>query len=280
MRNSADGLTSKNLLSPLSKEFELFLSIYRHKSISRASQELGQDQGNASKSLALLEDRLGKKLFVRFRGGVQPTSTAAELYASLSEMKSLWEDAYKGAYSGAQNHTLRIGAHPSLASVYFPALFQYFREEQSQFFLKVSLGRSYELTQKVQDRELDLAIVSNPIKNADLVIRSIATEDIELCGLEPPSEKSSLLINPQMNLIHKLIESTPFRRIIDIESYHVAAEIASQSTEYLCVIPSTLREKYPRLKAITALKKQNDIKLISYLGSPIAKELLAIKKYY
>lgn len=265
-------------LSPLSREFEVFSAIFHAQSLSKASEKLDLDQGNISKTLKNLETQMGLKLFVRHRQGVRPTDTAKALERALQEVRHIWDSAKKGAFSGVHVQTLRLGAHATIAQTYFPFLFQKLSELRPDSYLEVELADSYDITRKVMARELELGVVVNPIESEDLIIKPLSREKIELCGLDPECEQASLIRNPRMIHIQKLLKNTEFRKVLDVEDYDVAASICEMDLNYWTIIPSTVRERHPSLKVIGALKEVVNVKLITYPGSPLVKDFTQLRK--
>lgn len=60
-------------------DLALLLLITRSKSISRAARQTGVEQSTLSRQLSSLEDRLGRRLFTRYRYGLEPSSFVNEL---------------------------------------------------------------------------------------------------------------------------------------------------------------------------------------------------------
>lgn len=265
-------------LSPLAREFQVFKAIYEAGSLSKASEKLDLDQGNISKTLKNLENLMALKLFVRHRSGVHPTPDAQALDRALQEVNAIWEAAKKGAYDGQEAQTLRIGAHKTIAQTYFPAVFETLQLKRPDAYLETLFDTSYEITRKVMARKLDLGVVVNPIKSQDLIIKPLSKERIELCGLDSTRKGVTLIRNPQMIYIEKLLKKTEFQKVIDIEDYDVAASICDQYPNFWAVLPSTVRERHASLKAIHSLKNEVEVKLITYPGSPVAGILAQIRK--
>lgn len=270
--------TWKFNLSPLAREFQVFRAIYEAGSLSKASEKLDLDQGNISKTLKNLENHMELKLFVRHRSGVIPTPDAQALERALKEVSSIWEAAKKGAYNGKTAQTLRIGAHKTIAQSYFPAVFETLQLKRPDAYLEIEFDTSYEITRKVMARKLDLGVVVNPIKSQDMIIKPLSKERIELCGQDPDQEDITLIRNPQMVYIEKLLKNAEFRKVIDVQDYDVAAAICEREPHFWAVLPSTVRERHASLKVLRSLKNEVDVKLITYPGSPVAGILAQIRK--
>src|SRR5690242_2613543 len=113
------------------RQLEVFLSVARHDSVSRAAKELGMSQSAASEALSELEQQFAIQLFER-RGkrlqlselgrGVRGTAEALlehanELQAQLANQGSLG--------------TLRIGATLSIGDYLIPPLMARFMREHA-----------------------------------------------------------------------------------------------------------------------------------------------------
>lgn len=79
--------------------FTTFLSVYKHKSITLAAEELSISQPAVSAALKRLESVIGKALFVREGRGITPTGAAVTLANKIESPMSVLD-----SIEGQQNH--------------------------------------------------------------------------------------------------------------------------------------------------------------------------------
>jgi LysR family transcriptional regulator, cell division regulator len=264
--------------TPFIRELEVFRAAYREGSVSKASAALSMDQGNLSRLLQRLEEKLGTKLFMRHRGGIKPTFAAIGLHTTLEEMGSTWQKLERGGFSGHQSRTIKLGMHSSLAHTYLGKMVSHLGEVHPDIYLDVRFDTSLEITRRVQQRKLDIGVVVNPIKSRDLIIKRFATERIVLCAQGGVSAEAVLLRNPQMLFMEKLIKHTKFKRVIDLSDYDVAASICEGDKRFCCIVPSTVKDRHTRLKTISELKGEIPVRLITFPGSSVVGLLTPLAK--
>lgn len=263
---------------PYSSEFESFLAIYQHASVTKAAEALSKDQGNLSRNIKRLEDRLGKKLFSRFKDGMHPTQDAVALFTTLNRMSESWSQMLSGQIYSADPTYIKIGVHQSLANTYMGQIVKSLCDLFPHSFPEIVFCSSLDATRRVQSRELDLALVANLVKSEDLIVRPLAKEKILLCSMGTAKEPKILFANPKMLHIQKLLKSVNAEKIIEINDYDVAASMCKASKEFACIVPSTVLVRH-QLNVITELRNKIEIKVITFPGSCLSgkmKELLKI----
>lgn len=77
----------------------VFDAVFRHGSVSRASQELGMSQPAASQAVTRLRQLLGDPLFERMHGGVRPTPRAERLAQAVRAAMATLEVALAEAHA-------------------------------------------------------------------------------------------------------------------------------------------------------------------------------------
>src|SRR4051812_41583555 len=101
-------------LPPLG-ELTAFESIARHRSFTKAAQELFLTPSAISQRLRQLEERLGAQLVVRTRTSVQLTSDGARYVEAVRDALSKLATASQTFSGAAATKRLRLGVMPALA---------------------------------------------------------------------------------------------------------------------------------------------------------------------
>lgn len=259
---------NKTRFSPINREFQVFSIVYAEGSISRASVRLDADQGNISRTLKALEKKTNTKLFHRHRFGVKPTEAAHELNRVLSEMVGVWQESKRGSLdSNIAPKMIRIGAHRATALVFLPKMIRFIEDSFPQNYLEVSFHTSSEIIRMVQTRDLELGIVSNVPVSKDLVVRNLAMESFVVCGRKDMETGGTVLRNPYMVQSERYIESTKFRRVVDILDYDISASIAAEDPRFATIIPKSIMARHPGLVMHAEIKKLVPVKIVTYPGS-------------
>lgn len=159
-----------------------FLSIYRAGTLSGAAQVLHMTQPAVSGHLKILEQQMGKALFVRLPRGVRPTP-AGEHFARRIEP---FMDGLEVEYISARQDTidisgaLHIGGPPEfMAAKVLPTL-----SDLSEVGIRVraQLGSAVELIDSLKAGNLDLVLATVRIANKQIEYTRVYEENFHLVG--------------------------------------------------------------------------------------------------
>lgn len=143
-----------------SVRLQRFLAIYGHRSFGRAAAELHITQPALTKSIQLLEEALGVKLFERTASGVVPTiyGEALSLHAKVIEagMKNAVREI--ATLSGAIKGEVTVGVTPSVAADLVPRVFLRLQKERPGITLNLIEGLMEQHVPALRRGELDLVI--------------------------------------------------------------------------------------------------------------------------
>ncbi len=103
-----------------------FVAVYRHKSFSRAANELGMTHSALTKSVQLLEQELGAELFNRTTRNVVPTDAGNRLAQRAEELLALADQIGDEVLSGSRHLRLIVGPAVMEASL-APALTSFYK---------------------------------------------------------------------------------------------------------------------------------------------------------
>jgi LysR family glycine cleavage system transcriptional activator len=115
-----------------------FEAAARHKSVSRAADELLVTHGAVSKQVKILEEYLGVHLFDRTTSGMSLTVAGVELAATIGPVFADLQRAF-GAYASParRSHTCRISTVPSFASQFIVPRLRRFKDDNPDTSLQV-----------------------------------------------------------------------------------------------------------------------------------------------
>lgn len=269
-------LSSKNVInwSPLNQDIQILFVIYQLRNISKASPLVGLSQANISKILIHLESKIGEKLFTRTRNGVIPTDYCHQLIQALQKIENLWKLVSKDLLNLADQlaPVITLGCHQSIGINLLPQFFKEINDLYVHTEFHVQFDKSTEITRQVSQRDLDIGLVINPIKNTDLVIKPIATDFIALWGHEA---SNSLLMQPDLFLGEKILRQFKHKKILKIKDYEIIAEMIGKN-KTCGLLPSSIAERH-NLPLISGKLFTANLKLIchkDFLRKPAHKKLI------
>lgn len=143
-----------------SVRLQRFLAIYEHRSFGRAAAQLHITQPALTKSIQLLEEHLGVRLFERTPSGIVPTIYGEALSLHAKAIEAEMDNAAReiATLSGAIKGELRIGATPSVASDLIPRAFLKLQSERPGIILNVVEGLMDHHVPSLRRGELDLVV--------------------------------------------------------------------------------------------------------------------------
>lgn len=151
--------------------------------ITRAAERLHIAQPSLSKQIKDIEDEIGFSIFIRTRDGVSVTPSgqmivayAQEAIMRRSEVVALAQAVHRGEIP-----PLRLG----ISSFINPALLQHLRDSYHEYFpaciVHLSSGSPSHLLRRLEQRDLDGALLTLPIEGRDWVVQHIARSPLVVC---------------------------------------------------------------------------------------------------
>lgn len=146
-----------------------FVAICDSGSFTKAAREVNLTQSAVSLHVKRLEDQVGSRLIVRNARGVRLTEQGEVLLSYARRILALYKEAEHrlGRDSGG---LVRIGAPEYFDLHTLSSLLRQFSARYPAIRLHVELGIGPDISALVDEGELDLAIVSNEIREGDGVI--------------------------------------------------------------------------------------------------------------
>ncbi|HEX4409981.1 MAG TPA: LysR family transcriptional regulator [Xanthobacteraceae bacterium] len=148
-------------------QLRYFVSVARHKSVSRAARELNVSQPALTRQIKLLESELECKLLERHPRGVELTDSGQILSdrasRQLRELDQISVDVSDTSF--APSGRLRIGCPPSLPRLLLRPLHQ-FMKLHPKVIVEVQESISDQLSRAVLLDRLDVALVSSTVPEA------------------------------------------------------------------------------------------------------------------
>lgn len=181
-------------------QLRVFVSVYKNKSFSKASEELFLSQPTVSDHIKTLEEELDCKLFDRLGRTIIPTKEAEVLYnhaIGIIEKISTLKDTFsqlKKEISG----DLVVGASTIPGTYLMPRIIAEFKKRYPAVAFKIVIADSKEIIDKVLKHDLLIGVVGSKLSNGHLAFTPL-TED-ELIVVSSPA-----LIKEKSMPLHELI---------------------------------------------------------------------------
>src|ERR1051325_6389117 len=159
-----------------------FESVSRHLHFTRAAEELNVAQPSVSQQIRKLEHELGTPLFHRMKRHVALTEAGQTFLPHARAVLQRLEEARVEVQelSGMRKGTLAVGAPPSVGTHLLPRALAGFSKEHPGITLAFREAGSRTLLTLLEDGELDLAVVIQPIRHPALETMPLLEEELLL----------------------------------------------------------------------------------------------------
>ncbi len=197
-------------------ELQVFLTVAREGSFSRAAERLYRTQPAVSLTIRKLEDGLGQPLFVRGARPVRMTDAGTLLRDYAERLINLRDEVKKGLseLTGLNRGELSLGVNESSIHALLPALGQ-FRKLHPGIQIRVHRMFSRDIPHEVLNYRLDLGAVSFVPREAQLQSMEILKDELTLVvpPKHPLAKRKEVDVSDLENesFVAHSVES-PFRR--------------------------------------------------------------------
>jgi DNA-binding transcriptional LysR family regulator len=165
--------------------YRIFWQTARHRNLTKAAGELHITQPSVSYAIKQMEEALGLKLFHRLSKGVELTAEGRALFEYVEQSFSMLDSAQKHLENLKQLNEgeIRIGASDYLIKHLLLPQLNTFHKEYPGIRIRLSHGKTPEITKRLKDGEIDCAFVHMPLQDPLLNIQTLAMlEDCFVVG--------------------------------------------------------------------------------------------------
>lgn len=150
--------------TPSLTSLRLFLQVAQSLSFSETARQANLSQPALSRTIKLLEDDLGVRLFDRNSRNVALTPAGAALQPTVERLTADFDQAFREIQQTFQGMKGRVfvGALPSMSANLLPRVIAEFRKERPHVEVMIRENPSQGLVQSLQDRMIDFAISTPP----------------------------------------------------------------------------------------------------------------------
>ncbi len=149
---------------------EVFLSVAEKLSFSKAAEDLFISQPAVTRHIKELETKLDTTLFERKGNKIYLTEAGKITYRYFREIKQQYRELEfdLGQLNDTFQGNLRIGASSTISQYVIPKVLAAFHKRFPRIELFVFNGNSFEMENKLQENEIDLALVENESSQANI----------------------------------------------------------------------------------------------------------------
>jgi len=153
-------------------QLRIVLSIAKHRSITKASEEHHISQPSVSQQIKLLEQEYGIKLYVKNGNGIEFTPAGQKFIASakqvLSQVDKL-EKECKGTLSQSNGGSLTIGGGYFASVSYLPLVLKTFKKTHPEVQLCLESDATVRIEELVLKSKIDIAVIIAPFDHPSIV---------------------------------------------------------------------------------------------------------------
>ena len=159
------------------RHLEIFVQVYREKSITRAAEKLYMTQPAVSAAIRELEKQYDVALFERLGRRLYVTGAGEALYARAVQML----EEFHGLEQGLERKAaLRVGSSVTLGNFLLPRVAAEWQMRHPESPLQVTVANGERLQQMLRDNLLDVAVIEGAVNGAELETRPFRQDRLVL----------------------------------------------------------------------------------------------------
>lgn len=168
-------------------QFEVFCTVAKVKSFSKAARLLHLTQPAVSAQIHSLEDYFGVQLFRRSGQGVELTEAGELAYRYARQVLELVATMEKhlDSLSGLEEEELVVAASSSVGNYALPCSIWAFREQHPGARVRLEIANRSQVLAKIKENHVPVAVVEGPVEDEDgLAAFKVASDEVVI--IAPP----------------------------------------------------------------------------------------------
>ena len=141
------------------RHLKVFVEVYKHENITKAAESLFITQPTVTRAIQELEEHYGVTLFERINKRLKRTECANKLFFHANNIISSIDQMEKEMKNWDEIGVLRIGATPTIGSVFIPTIINKFSEKYPNIIIKTTINNGTELQKSLYSNQLDLVLI-------------------------------------------------------------------------------------------------------------------------
>lgn len=186
-----------------------FLQLANSLSFSETARQANLSQPALSRTIRLLEEDLGVRLFDRNSRNVSLTPAGAALLPTVERLTADFVQAFRElnqTFEGIKGRVV-VGALPSISANMLPRVIAKFREDRPHVDVVIRENMSDGLLQNLQERMIDFAITTRPSSTSEIEFQPLIEDRCvlvcraeELEGIPDPAPWSIFAERPSISM--------------------------------------------------------------------------------
>jgi len=183
-------------------QLRIFVSVFRNRSFSRASEELYLTQPTISDHIKSLEDEFGCRLFDRLGRTIMPTKEAEALYGHAVDIieKANAVKEVIGQFRKEPSGELIVGASTIPGTYLLPPIMATFQKKYPAISFQIFIADSKEILQKVLSHELLIGIVGSKPDNPRISFTPLIEDELIVAASPKFTKKDSITFQQLLSL--------------------------------------------------------------------------------
>lgn len=252
---------------------KVFLSVFKNKSFSKASEQLNLSQPTISSHIRTIEGELDCKLFDRIGRTIIPTKEAEHLYVHAAEIAENLEEIKTklGLLKKDIKGELIVGASTIPGTYIIPSMVSEFKRKYPTVSFQVLIGDSKKITDMVVNHELLLGIVGAMMEHGKAEYSPFVEDELILVSSSKISGEKTVNAKELIDIPFILREEGSGTRKI-MEKYLSESGINLTNLNLIAVLGSTESVK-EAVKAGLGASILSRVAVRSELKAGIVKEI-------
>ena len=189
------------------KQLHYLLTLSEQLNFTRAAQSCFVTQSTLSAGLKELEDALGTRLVERDRKTVMMTPIGLEVAKRARAILAATRDLVEIAAESAAPMTglLRLGVIPTIAPFLLPQCLRLLRQRYPDLRLALREDLTTNLLSRLEDGQLDLALVALPFQTGSLMVEPIFEDNLWIVGRKNDPQVKARTVDITPSLTDRLL---------------------------------------------------------------------------
>jgi LysR family pca operon transcriptional activator len=244
------------------RHLRTFVEVARHRSFTRAAEALNTVQPAVSRTVAHLEQIIGKPLFERRAKGLTPTSAGETLMLFAEPGLTQIAEGIQQAAGRGDTQTMSLGVLPNVTREVMPAAVLRFKRAHPNVTVRIVTGSAAELLRLLHGGEVDMLVgrllqpelvkglsfdhrydeplvfaawAGHPLARR----RRVTPEDVERFGIVLPSTGS--IIRDEVNRFAMAQGRPAFSNVLETTSFEFARPYIAGSDAVIVFPQGTMR---------------------------------------
>ncbi len=175
-------------------QLKIFVSVYRHNSFTRASEQMNISQPTISEHIKNLEKELGCSLFDRLGRSILPTSQAEFLYPRalkiIGDFEKITHDINR--VGDSVRGEIVIGASTIPGTYILPKLAVLFKKQYPEVSFEILIDDSANITEKVLAHELFCGVIGARMESRKLIYDPVVEDELVLVATKETFPKRTM----------------------------------------------------------------------------------------